>query len=111
MQTVGEAVAKSKPSPPKPAWDPAWSRFAGLYRSMWGDVEVVELDGRLAMIDPTSDDPGEQQQLIPLGGGTFRLEAKSGGSAVGEVVSFVERGGRVMRLPAPIAVPDATVCR
>jgi CubicO group peptidase (beta-lactamase class C family) len=98
MQTVGEAVAKSKPSPPKPAWDPAWSRFAGLYRSMWGDVEVVELDGRLAMIDPTSDDPGEQQQLIPLGGGTFRLEAKSGGSAVGEVVSFVERGGRVMRI-------------
>jgi hypothetical protein len=36
--------------------------------------------------------------LIPLGGGTFRLEAKSGGSAVGEVVSFVERGGRVMRI-------------
>ena len=38
MNTVGEAVAKAAAAtPPAMAWDPSWSRFAGLYRGRGGD--------------------------------------------------------------------------
>lgn len=101
MLTVGEAVAKAaKPAKQEPRWDPSWSRFAGLYRSLWSDVEVVELDKRLVMIDPSVDDPSEQQKLEPQTGGEFRLEAQSGGAAVGERVRFVEQNGKVVRMHA-----------
>jgi len=99
MQTAGEAVAKAaQPVSKAPMWDPAWSRFAGLYRTIWGDSEVVELNQRLVLVDPTVDDPAEHQQLTPVGGGVFRLEGRTGGSAVGELVRFEERDGRVTRM-------------
>jgi CubicO group peptidase (beta-lactamase class C family) len=99
MQIVGEAVAKAaKPTDPPPAWDPAWRRFTGLYRSAGGDVVVVELNRRLVTIDPLSTNPETQNRLVPIGNGLFRLEAVSGGGPVGEVVRFVEEGGRVTRM-------------
>ncbi len=99
MLTVGEAVAKaSKPEKPRPQWDSSWSRFAGLYRSMWSDVEVLEADKRLILIDPTFDDPSDHQKLEPVGGGEFRLEAESGGAAIGERVRFEEQAGKVVRM-------------
>jgi CubicO group peptidase (beta-lactamase class C family) len=99
MQTVGEAVAKAANADPKAiSWQPAWSRFAGLYRSRWGDVEIVELNQKLVMIDPASDDVSDLPELEPVGDGTFRLQAKTGGSAVGELVRFEERGGTVTRM-------------
>jgi hypothetical protein len=36
--------------------------------------------------------------LEPLGGGRFRYVAPGGGGPVGEVVRFVEEGGRVVRM-------------
>lgn len=99
MQTVGEAVAKAAAPAPKPdAWDPSWGRFAGLYRSSFSDTEVVELNRRLVTIDPTGSSPETQNRLVPLGDGMFRLEAPTGGAPVGEVVRFVERGGKVVRM-------------
>ena len=99
MQTVGKALAKAAAPPPKPEqWDPAWSRFAGLYRSRGGDTQVVELNRRLVMIDPTGSNPETQTRLVPLGNGLFRLEALSGGAPVGEVVRFVEQDGKVVRM-------------
>jgi CubicO group peptidase (beta-lactamase class C family) len=99
MQTVGEALAKaSAPATKQPAWDPAWSRFAGLYRGPGGDIEVVELNQRLVMFDPTSANPENQISLVPLGNGRFRFEAPTGGSVVGEVVRFVEENGKVVRM-------------
>jgi CubicO group peptidase (beta-lactamase class C family) len=96
MATVGEAVAKAgAPAKEEPKWDPAWSRFAGLYRSIWGDTEVVEMNRALVMIDPVADDPADQQKLIPHGVAQFKLEAPTGGPAVGEIVRFGEEGGRV----------------
>ena len=99
MQTVGNAVAKAVQIKPKQAvWEPAWSRFAGLYRSVAGEQAVVELDQRLVIINPLGPNPEEQMQLIPMGGGLFRLESATGGSAVGEVVRFTEQNGKVVRM-------------
>ncbi len=96
MATVGEATAKAATPPAKaPLWDGSWRRFAGLYRSIWGDSEVVENGGMLVIVDPTGDAPEVTQKLIPAGGGEFRLEASTGGAAVGEPVRFVEKDGRV----------------
>jgi len=99
MQTVGAAAAKAGHTAPKfLPWNPAWSRFAGLYRSRGGDSQVVELNQRLVIIDPSGANPETQTRLIPIGNDQFRFEAASGGSAIGEVVRFVEQNGRVVRM-------------
>ena len=100
METVGAAVAKAAAPPPTNAvaWDPAWSRFAGLYRSPNGDMEVVELNQRLVMFDPTNPNPDAPIGMTPIGGGRFRYEAPTGGGVVGEVIRFVEENGKVVRM-------------
>jgi D-alanyl-D-alanine carboxypeptidase len=100
METVGAAVAKAAAPPPTNAvaWDPAWSRFAGLYRSPNGDMEVVELNQRLVMFDPTNPNPDAPIGMIPIGGGRFRYEAPTGAGVVGEVIRFVEENGKVVRM-------------
>lgn len=100
MQSVGEAVAKaSHAAPPSVPWDPAWSRFAGTYRSpIGGEVDVVELNQRLVTINPSGPFPEKPSQLQPVGNAQFRLEAPSGGGPVGEIVRFVEQNGKVMRM-------------
>jgi CubicO group peptidase (beta-lactamase class C family) len=99
MSTVGFAVAKAAAvKPTVVAWDPSWARFAGLYRGGWGDQEIVLLNNKLVLITPNGANVDEPTQLDPLGGGRFRMVAKTGGSAVGEVVQFVEQAGRVTRL-------------
>ena len=99
MHTVGEAVAKATtPKPAVVAWDPSWTRFAGLYRGAWGDQQVVALKDRLVLITPNGDNVENPTTLEPLGGGRFKLVSPSGGGAVGEVVRFVEENGRVVRM-------------
>lgn len=102
MSTVGAAVAKAaKASAPRPAvvaWDPSWARFAGLYRGRGADAHVVLLDRRLVIITPNAPTLDNPIALEPLGGGTFRHVAPTGGGPVGEVVRFVEAGGRVVRM-------------
>ncbi len=98
MQTVGAAVVKAAASPAPPQWDSSWSRFAGLYRGDFGDVQVVELNQELVTIDPAAKEPSPLNRLIPIGGGRFRLDAPTGGGAIGEVVRFEERDGRVVRM-------------
>ncbi len=98
MQSVGEAVAKATAVTPAITWDPSWSRFAGLYRSRFGDTRVVEMNRGLVTIDPTAPSFENPSKLVPLGDGLFRLESRTGGSAVGEIVRFVEETGRVVRM-------------
>jgi len=99
MNTVGEAVAKAAgTAPPKVKWDPAWSRFAGLYRGRGGDSHVVELHEKLVIINPEAANLDNPIQLEPLGDATFRFTAAAGGGPVGEIVRFVEEGGRVVRM-------------
>jgi D-alanyl-D-alanine carboxypeptidase len=99
MKTVGQAVAKATAvKPVVVAWDPAWARFAGLYRGRWGDAQVVLLKDRLVMITPNAPTIDEPTELEPMGGGRFRFTAPTGGGVVGEVVRFVEENGQVVRM-------------
>ena len=99
MRTVGEAVAKAtRKEPSKVAWDPSWSRFAGLYRGRGSDQHVVELHERLVIINPASATLDDPIELEPIGNGEFRYVAPVGGGPVGEVVRFVEENGRVVRM-------------
>ena len=99
MNTVGEAMAKAAaPPPPTPTWDPSWSRFAGLYRGRGSDSHVVELNKRLVIITPNAANLDNPIRLEPIGNGQFRYVAAAGGGPVGEIVRFVEEGGRVVRM-------------
>ena len=99
MNTVGEAVAKAAGTAPvKVTWNPAWSRFAGLYRGRGGDSHVVELKEKLVIINPDAPNLENPIELEPLGDGTFRYMAPIGGGPVGEIVRFVEENGQVVRM-------------
>jgi len=108
MSTVGEAVAKATAVEPKVvAWDPSWGRFAGLYRGRGGDSQVVLLNQRLVIITPNAPSLNDPVRLEPIGKGLFLFVAPGGGGPVGEVVRFVEEGGRVVRM----IIGDSTVDR
>lgn len=100
MNTVGEAVAKASTPAPLTTmkWDPSWSRFAGLYRGRGGESQVIELNQRLVIINPGAANLDNPIRLEPIGNGQFRYVAPVGGGPVGEIVRFVEEGGRVVRM-------------
>ena len=99
MDTVGEAVAEATATEPaEVTWNPAWERFAGLYRSIGGDTQVVLLNERLVVMTPNAPSINDSVGLEPIGDGRFRLTAPTGGGAVGEVVRFVEENGEVVRM-------------
>ena len=80
------------------AWDPTWSRFAGPVSRPRRGSHVVEFNRRLVIINPDAPNLDNPITLEPLGEGRFRYQAPTGGGPVGEVVRFVEEGGRVVRM-------------
>jgi CubicO group peptidase (beta-lactamase class C family) len=100
MNTVGDAVAKASAQPPATTtkWDPSWTRFAGLYRGRGAETQVIELNQRLVIITPSAANLDNPIRLEPIGNGQFRYVAAAGGGPVGEIVRFVEEGGRVIRM-------------
>jgi CubicO group peptidase (beta-lactamase class C family) len=99
MSTVGEAVASATAVEPEVvAWDPAWERFAGEYQSRGGKTRVLVMNERLVRMSPWSRSIGEPTYLEPIGDGTFRMVAPTGGGPVGEIVRFVEENGEVVRM-------------
>jgi CubicO group peptidase (beta-lactamase class C family) len=99
MSTVGEAVAAATATKPHVvAWDPAWARFAGVYRGRGGETRVLVMNERLVTMNPWSSRIGDPTRLEPMGGGLFRMVAPTGGGPVGEVVRFVEENGQVVRM-------------
>ena len=103
FRLVAPAIKKAVTPEKKPAVpDPSWTRFTGRYRSSWGDVEVLIVNGELVMVSPTANDLQEaMSRLVPAGDAIFRVESRSGGGPVGELVSF-ESGpdGKVARVKA-----------
>jgi CubicO group peptidase (beta-lactamase class C family) len=99
MSTVGKAVAKAtKAEPKKVTWDPRWERFAGTYRSWGGESRVLVMNERLVIMDPWAPSIEDPVELEPIGDGTFRMLAPTGGGPVGEIVRFVEENGEVVRM-------------
>ena len=65
----------------------------------WRRVEdCLARDRRLVIINPAAPNLDNPITLEPLGEGRFRYQAPTGGGPVGEVVRFVEEGGRVVRM-------------
>jgi hypothetical protein len=56
------------------------------------------MNERLVMMNPWSSSVGEPTELEPVGDGTFRMVAPTGGGPVGEIVRFVEEDGEVVRM-------------
>ena len=99
MGTVGKAVvAATREKPARVAWDPAWERFAGVYAGRGGPTRVLVMNERLVLMNPWATSIGEPTELEPIGDGTFRMVAPTGGGPVGEIVRFVEEDGEVVRL-------------
>jgi CubicO group peptidase (beta-lactamase class C family) len=100
FQWVAPEIVKAV-APPVAAGPPSgWERYAGRYRSAWADVQVLVVDGRLAMIDPSLPDPMlAVTWLNPVGGHTFRSETRNGFGSNGEPVTFEpDDAGGVRRL-------------
>jgi len=99
MSTVGKAVAKTtKPKPETVTWNAAWERFAGVYRSRGSESRVLVMNERLVIMDPWAASIEDPIELAPIGDGTFRMLAPTGGGPVGEIVRFVEENGEVVRM-------------
>ncbi len=99
LASVGQAVVKAAtPKRPADEWDPAWARFAGIYRGRGADVQVVVLNKRLTAITLGNNVVESSFRLEPIGGGRFKYMAPTGGSVIGEVVRFVEEHGKPMRM-------------
>lgn len=98
METVGKAVAKTKSKEEEVAWDPAWARFAGVYRSGWSDTSVVLMNEKLVLLDSRAEVPESKRYLKPIGKDRFLMSAPNGGGPVGEVVRFIEKDGKVLRM-------------
>lgn len=100
LKVAGAALGEAtKPTGPTEPPNPDLERFAGLYRSVWGEFAVVPWDGGLAVLDlPTSEILGDLVRLKKVERGTFR-RVREDGDDLGEEVRF-EAGpdGRVTGL-------------
>lgn len=96
-----EALLKQfVPKPEKKAADPAWQKFAGRYRSPWGDMQILVYNDELIAIDPSLDNPMlALTKLKPLGDNTFLIEEKGGFGSPGEKTVFeLDEQGKVVRV-------------
>jgi CubicO group peptidase (beta-lactamase class C family) len=102
QQYVGPPIAKATEKTDTRAPDPAWQRYAGRYRSRWGDSQVLLGADGLLLIDPSLPDPMLTViRLQPVEGQahTFRADAKDGYASHGEPVVFeLDAGGRATRM-------------
>jgi hypothetical protein len=97
FQWVAPEIVKAAPAAGPPA---GWERYAGRYRSAWTDAQVLVVEGRLALLDPSQPDPmATVTWLHPVSAHTFRADTRNGFGHHGEPVVFELGGdGRVRRL-------------
>lgn len=72
------------------------SRFTGRYASLWGVTDIVELGGRLYVLDPTLGDPADKPPTLEVDGDTLRVTEDFGGGSYGQRFQFsFDADGRV----------------
>ena len=102
QQYVGPPIAKATARDDKRVPEPGWARYAGRYRSRWGDAQVLLVEDGLLLIDPSLPDPMLMAiRLHPTEGRahTFRADAKDGYASHGEPVVFeLDATGRPARM-------------
>lgn len=100
-ELVAPEIVKAAAPPSKPsAADPAWNNYLGLYRSRWGDSQVLIVNNKLTMINPQSTDVKRSiLTLTPVGPHTFKISGENGGANVGELLVFeLGSDGKVTRI-------------
>jgi CubicO group peptidase (beta-lactamase class C family) len=73
---VGQALGKAQAVPPLPAdqVNPSWKKYEGSYTCIWGEMEVVVMNDKLALVDtgnPSLIDAVDV--LIPISENDFHL--------------------------------------
>lgn len=98
---VGPAIRKAAtPALGDAPTRPEWQKYVGKYRSPWADTQVLVLNGKLVLINPTEADPsGGQSVLAPLKEHVFRIEDGPPSGPHGERVVFeLGQDGKVARV-------------
>jgi CubicO group peptidase (beta-lactamase class C family) len=86
---VGPALQKATTPVDEVKPRPEWQKYVGKYRSPWADTQVLVMNGKLVMINPTEPDPtGSLATLVPMGEHSFRIEDGSPSGPHGERVVF-----------------------
>ena len=97
FEWVGDAIAEAKEDPKPKRHKPMYKNLAGTYRCIWGDWQVLELDGDLVALNITHPDPKKTISVLePLGESktTFRVTEGDPIYPLGETVSFkIGKGG------------------
>lgn len=97
---VGPAIRKVTTPAREDKARPEWEKYVGKYRSPWADSQVLIMNGKLVLINPTEQDPsGTLATLVPLGEHAFRIDGGLPSGPHGERVFFeIGKDGRVSRI-------------
>ena len=88
FEWIAPAIVKAVEGEEAKTPDPAWESITGTYRSLGGDGHVLALEGELALIDPTGQNPkAGYMTLEPVSGRAFTLQG-GGYGPIGEEVRF-----------------------
>lgn len=101
MDWVAPFIARAAQPAPAAKVEPAsLEKYVGRYRTVWGDTQLLILDGELVEIAPNLADPLlEYSRLSPAGEHTFRVSTEDGYSDHGELVRFeLDAQGRAVRM-------------
>lgn len=86
---VAPALSKATAPADKAVARPEWRKYVGKYRSPWADSQVLILNGKLALLNPTEQDPaGSLATLVPVAEHQFRIEGGSPSGPHGERLVF-----------------------
>lgn len=78
-------LAQSKDRPGDTA---GLSRFTGRYANLWGVSDIVQLGGRLYVLDPGQADPADKPTALEADGDTLLVTEDSGTGAYGQRYQF-----------------------
>lgn len=102
VKWVAPALAKAAKATASTPFDPAWERYFGKYRSIWGDMQILRYKDRLAAVNPNLPDPMMGMvTLRPVEGAehTFRIETEENFGSEGELAVFeLDESGKVSRV-------------
>jgi CubicO group peptidase (beta-lactamase class C family) len=90
-------AAKEPSADETPAADLA--SYTGRFAALWGVTDVVELGGRLRIVQPDQADPTvAMEKLDVVDADTLRTDEASGFSSPGETIRYLRRDGVVERV-------------
>ncbi len=97
---VAPAIHRATAPVSKATARPEWQKYVGKYRSPWADSQVLILDGKLALLNPTEADPtGNLATLVPVAEHKFRIDGGSPSGPHGELLVFeMGKDGKVVRV-------------